>query len=124
MSVTLSNGYKNPENGDLGSSWFPDLNFNIARLNDHSHNGTDSNKLNALSFSLLTDSIVSGDFTLQTDIYRALKELPAGGTVDGVNISFRDATTKNKIYMSIEKVSSTSFYVYSIVPRDIEVVYG
>ena len=124
MSVTLSNGYRKPENGDLGTSWFPDLAFNIERVNGHSHNGVDSNKLTATSFSLLTANLTSGDFSIVGDKYRALVSVPSGVTVDGTNISFRDQTTKQPIYLDLEKVTNTSFHVFSILALDLEIVYG
>ena len=124
MSVELSNKYRLPETGDLGTSWFTDLEFNIQRLNDHTHNGDNSNKLTALSVSLITDTIASGDFTLSGTVYRALETVPVGTTVAETNITFRDATTKKTYYLDTELVTATTYYVYSILPLDLEVVYG
>ncbi len=126
MSTTLSNGYKLPENGDLGSSWFPDLEFDIQRLNDHSHNGIDSNKLTASSISLITETIALDAYTYDetSNRYKAVLAMPSGLRVDTTNINFRDAVTKEKVYLSIEKASINTFNVYSMYPLLSEVVYG
>ena len=126
MSTTLSNGYKLPENGDLGSSWFPDLEFDIQRLNDHSHNGIDSNKLTASSISLITETIALDAYTYDeiSNRYKAVIAMPSGLRVDTTNINFRDAVTKEKVYLSIEKASINTFNVYSMYPLLSEVVYG
>jgi len=126
MSTTLSNGYKLPENGDLGSSWFPDLAFDIQRLNDHSHNGIDSNKLTPTSTTLLTESLPADNFALDeaTNKYKALVSMPSGLRVDHTHVSFRDVVTKERIYLSAEKASINTFNVYSMYPLLVEVVYG
>ena len=124
MSLILSNGYKKPESGDLGTSFFPDLENNIQRVNDHTHNGVNSNKLTPLSFALITDTIDSGDFSLVSDRYRSLETVPAGTSVAETTIAFRDATTKQTYFLDIELVTPTTYYVYSMFPLDLEVVYG
>lgn len=124
MSLTLSNGYKKPESGDLGTSFFPDLEDNIDRINAHSHNGVDSNKLTALSFTLLTDNIVSGDFGIVGSKHRVTVTVPAGISVDATTIKLRDPTTKEPLYLKVEKITTTTFYIYSMFAIDVEVVYG
>ena len=126
MSTTLSNGYKLPENGDLGSSWFPDLAFDIQRLNDHSHNGIDSNKLTASSITLLTETLSEEAFTLDAELnkYKTLVAMPSGLRVDTTSINFRDVVTKEKVYLSIEKATVNTFTVFSMYPLLVEVAYG
>jgi hypothetical protein len=128
MSRTLSNGYKLPEKGDLGSSWFPDLEFDIQRLNDHTHNGQDSNKLTIVSISVITQILSAGDFAIpeapNDNVWRAEVECPAGVEIDKTNISFRDVTTKEKMYLKTEKIDETNFYVYSMFNINTEIVYG
>ena len=42
MAITLSNGYIKPEDGDTGAVWFDALEDNIQRVNDHNHDGSNS----------------------------------------------------------------------------------
>lgn len=124
MSTTLTNGYILPQTGDLGTIWFAALESNIQRLNDHNHDGTNSNKLTALSFTLLVDNLVMGDFSVVGDEYRATVTVPAGISVDETTIKFRDPTTKDPMYLKVEKISLTQFYVYALEAVDAEVIYG
>lgn len=124
MSVTLSNGYKRPESGDLGSSFFPDLEDNITRLNDHTHNGQNSNKLTALSFTTLTDNIASVEFALVGTRYQRDVTVPTGLEVDTTKILFRDPVTKDVLYLEKERLTNTTFRVYSMFQIDVEIVYG
>lgn len=124
MSVVLSNGYKKPESGDLGTTFFPDLEFNIDRVNGHSHNGTDSNKLTPLSYTIFTAQVLSGDFSVVGDEYRATVNLPAEINTDTTTIRLRDPSTKEFLGLRIEKQSTTQFYLFSMFAIDVEVVYG
>lgn len=126
MSTVLSNGYRLPENGDLGSSWFPDLAFDIQRLNDHTHNGIDSNKLTPTSTTLITETLPAENFTidLEKNKYKALLAMPTGLRVDTTSINFRDVVTKERVHLSIEKTAVNTLNVYSMFPVLVEVVYG
>ena len=46
--ITLSNGYQLPEDGDRGNVFWDGLEGNIQRLNDHKHDGADSEKLSTI----------------------------------------------------------------------------
>lgn len=121
---TLSNGYKLPQDGDLGDVWFDALEDNITRVNDHSHNGADSEKLTADAVLAYTDTIANGDFTLDVDVYKVTKTLPATMLVDTTTIEFRDATTREKIYLKYELLTVSQITIYSNTPLDLLVVYG
>lgn len=124
MSQTLSNGYKVPDNGDFGDSWFPDMEDNIQRLNDHTHNGTDSNKLPSTSVSAVSASISVSDFALQPDgRFRAITSIPAGGVFDELQVIYRDPSTKEQMYLSYEKLSTNQFYTYINIVQAVDVVY-
>ena len=124
MSTTLSNGYKLPSDGDLGDTYFDDLEFDITRLNNHLHNGTDSERLEASSSIAVVQNVVTGDFADQGDGYwRATVTVPSGTAVVDFGYFFRDETTKEQIYLRNEILNATQFYVYINIPKDIEVVY-
>lgn len=108
---TLSNGYLLPETGDRGSVFFPALESNIQRLNDHTHNGVDSESLTAESIVGLQDSIIPANWTLQANgQYRAAVTMPGNTVFDTTTISLR---TNNKVlYADVQKITANTFYVY------------
>ena len=121
--ITLSNGYKLPEDGDLGDVWFDALEDNIQRLNDHSHNGVDSEKLDTSSIEALSSTLSVGDFSIVGDEYRASVTLPSLMQVDTSAIQFRDATTREQVYARFELVSITQINVFCNTPLNLIVVY-
>ncbi len=52
--LTLSYGFKKPENGDTGDAIFPAMALNIQKVNDHTHNGTDSALIPPVSYNVLS----------------------------------------------------------------------
>jgi hypothetical protein len=107
---TLSHGIKKPNTGDRG--FFSALEDNFQQLNDHTHNGIDSEQLNCKSIAGVTGTISSASWVdLGDGNYRFLVTVPAGVTYDDSVISVR-LSTGHVIYPSIEKVSNTQFYVY------------
>jgi hypothetical protein len=116
VSTTLSYGYKKPQDGDKGSTFWDDLEFDIQRLNDHSHNGTDSALLASGNVTATTQAILAAGWVSQGGgLYRQLVTmpvLPTAMTFDNYWIVARDTTTKAQIYAAIEKVSATTFYIY------------
>lgn len=111
---TLSNGYQKPENGDKGSVFFPALASNIQKLNDHNHNGTNSELLTSASSAAVTQSLLAASWSLQGDgMYRITVTMPSDIGYDTHNIQFRLTAGGAIVHLSTEKVSATSFYVYS-----------
>lgn len=112
--IVLSMGYKLPEAGDKGSVWFPALEDDIEQLNDHNHNGTNSQLISAGSLSTGSATAAAVDWVSQGGgLYRQLVTCPSGFTYDTSNISVRLASSGHVVYPNIEKVSSTTFYVYT-----------
>lgn len=110
---TLSNGYLLPDSGDRGNVFFPALEDNIQRVNDHTHNGSNSEKLTPESFVGLTDilSLVPANWVLQASgLYRAPVVMPGNKTFDTTTISLR--LNDKPVYGDIEKLTSNTFYVY------------
>lgn len=123
--VVLSYGYKNPENGDAGSIWFPALNFNIVRLNAHTHDGVDSafisssNILNSVATVPAAAWIADG-----TGRYRQTVSTPAGYNMDDFAMQAR-ILNSHIIYPTIERVSNLSFLIYTLDNTlTYEVVFG
>lgn len=125
--LTLSFGYKKPESGDKGSLLFDALEDDIQRLNDHSHNGTDSTKLTAQSITGVSQTILAAAWVTYggpIGHYRQQVTVPAGFDFDEVQIAFR-TTAGAYIYPTVEKVSDTQFFVYTIDNTiDFIAIYG
>ncbi len=120
MSTTLSKGFKKPQTGDSGATFFPDLEFDIQQTNDHTHDGNDSQKLSITSTLGYKDSSVGAGWAAVGDTYKKTVAIPAplvsaGVTVDTINISLRDHST-GEIYscLKIVRLSATSYDIYSI----------
>lgn len=114
MASTLSYGYIQPANGDKGSVWFPALNTNIQKLNDHTHNGSDAAQINAGVIVSGTVSILAAGWTLvEAGKYKQTVTVPAGFTTTGYSITVRLASTNTVIYPTIDYVSGTTFDIYT-----------
>ena len=108
---TLSNGYLLPETGDRGGVFFPGLESNIQRLNDHTHNGADSEKLTPESIAGLNATISPGDWALHTNgLYRAALTMPGNKVFDTTTI--RMVANNKFLYGDIEKITANTFYAY------------
>jgi hypothetical protein len=115
--ITLSKGYQKPQTNDSGAEWFPALEDDIQRLNDHNHDGVNSELLTAASSVAVVQDVLAAAWTaFATDTYRQLVTLPILAlplslSFDTCAIQFRTAAGAI-IYPTVEKVTSTSYYVY------------
>lgn len=111
--LTLSHGFEKPETGDKGSVFFPALENNIQKLNDHTHNGTNSELLTAASSAAVTQTINSASWShLGSGTYRQLVTMPANIAFDTHSIQLRNNSTGVVMYLGIEKVSANTYYVF------------
>jgi len=107
MSTTTTYGYKKPQDNDTGLTFWDDLEFNIDRMDGHTHDGVDSAPL------AKTQTISSGSWSsLGNGSYRQLVTLPGSLTFDTIAIEMR-LSTGHVVHPTIEKVSSTTYYVYT-----------
>lgn len=114
MSITLSYGYKLPENGDRGATFFPDLAADIQQLNDHNHDGTDSALLSIQAVTLTTQLILAAAWVATTGgTYRQLVTLPGSLQYDAISMEFRHTASKHSVHPTIEYVSATTYYIYT-----------
>jgi len=122
---TLSKGYKLPQTGDFGTDWFPALEDDIQQLNDHAHNGIDSELISSLYVTAQISSILIAAFTnISPGVERATVTVPGGQLVNNFAITLKDPTTKEVLYLRLEKLNATQFYVYASEPLDVEVYFG
>ncbi len=107
--IVLAYGSKLPETDDDGSVFFAALEYNISRLDAHSHNGTDSPALVTAS-----QAIASGSWgALYADgLYRQLITITGGLLFANVAIQMR-LSNGTLVYPQIERASTTTYYVYS-----------
>lgn len=108
--LTLSYGYKKPENPDTGDVVFPALANDIQQVNDHAHNGTDSAPLATQTASIASGSWVAAP--IGGGLYRQAISMPTGLTYDVAEIWFK-LSTGEVVYPTVEKISSSSYYVYT-----------
>ncbi len=107
---TLSNGYKKPQTGDRGATVFPALEDNIQRLNDHTHNGVNSEKLTSDSYTSLSSTILPAAWSLVSPgVYRALVTMPGAMLFDSKAVTLR--TNDRTLYGDCQKVTANTFYV-------------
>ena len=111
--LTLSNGFKKPEINDKGPTVFPALEGNIQQLNDHNHDGDNSEKLLSSSIDPLTATLVSGDWSLDADgIYKQTVSLPAALDYDKMSFEVR-LPSGHLVFPQIEKVGSGSYDIFT-----------
>lgn len=108
--ITLSKGYKKPQNPDTGDVWFPALELDIQMLNDHNHDGVNSQPLATLVQSILAASWVVAP--QGGGLYRQLLTVPTGLSYDTCEIWVLRSTGE-RAYPTLERASSTTFYLYT-----------
>lgn len=112
--IVLSYGYKQPENGDKGSVWFPALNDNITRLNSHNHDGSNSSQLSATSILKGSVTCASGSWTSNgTGSFKQDVTCPSGYNMDDYIIEVR-ISGSHLIYPTIERLTATTFRIYTL----------
>lgn len=111
----LSYLFKKPQTGDKGSVFWPALEEDIQKMNDHTHNGSNSSRLVGSSISATTQAITAGVWVpvVVGSLYRQQVTLPGTMLYDDYLIVFKDqATPKSQLFLSTEKISSNSYYVF------------
>jgi hypothetical protein len=113
MSIPLSpSGLNLPQNPDTGATFWADLEAAIQLLNDHTHSGSDSSSL-AKSQNILAagwGADLGGGTRKQTVV------LPGALVFDTITMEFRLASTREIIYPRVEKVSATTYDIYTNDP--------
>ena len=117
MSLILSNGYRLPQTGDFGTDFFPDLEFNIQKINDDFTILQNGSKGEALV-------IPPADFVAQPNgEFRALVSFPSGRQVDITKLTIRDVTTKEQVYLRTERVNLSQAYIFTYFLGNFEALF-
>lgn len=106
----LSKGYKKPQDPDTGDIFFPALEENWQRVNDHNHNGSNSEQLYVQVQPILNSAWVAAP--QGGGIFRQLVTMPAGYLYDSTTMEFR-LSSGQTVYPTVERVSTTTYYVYT-----------
>lgn len=109
--IVLSNGYQLPQTDDSGAEFFPALEYDIQRLNDHNHDGDNSERLTAAASVVIAQSIAASWSLISSGLYRQLITLPGALLFNEISIQIR-LSTGEIIYPSIVPVSTTTYYIY------------
>lgn len=119
--LTLTYGLKQMEDNDPSEDWFVAIDDNFIQLDAHDHDGINSAPLNSVvAVALTTQAVLAAAWgaTIGNGRYRQLVTLPTVTGIqiqyDKINIAFRLTSTMEQVYASIEKVSATTYYVYTV----------
>lgn len=110
--LTLTYGFKKPQTGDFGTTFWPALEDDIQQLNDHTHNGTNSAQLTTASVVPVTDTVLAASWSHQGGgTYRQQVTMPAGMLFDDYQTLFKDSSG-NQLFLSVSKTGASTYYVY------------
>lgn len=113
--LTLSYGYYKPETRDRGSVWFPRLEDNFQRLNDHTHNGTDSAPIPASNISKGTSTIAAAWTSDGGGTYHQDITMPAGYVFNTSQIRFRitnGADVGGILYPTVVRLAASQYRIF------------
>lgn len=104
MSTTLPTGMKleKPVTGDKGSVWFPVLERNIDKINDHTHDGTNAAKVLTTDVTSAKKSILQTNWVVDIVGRRWVQELelPNSASYSEVAIIVKDSAG-NQLFLDI-----------------------
>ena len=122
MSTTLPFGHKLPTDGDRGSSWFDDLEANIAIDDAHTHDGNTSAFIPSKNLTKSTSTILSASWAAvsgQSGTFSQTIVLPSGVTVAKMipkfQINTAGATFGDILSLAVHRVTNLSYEVFIII---------
>lgn len=107
---TLSMGVYKPDDGDTGDVFFPRMQDNCDWMNNHTHNGTNSQPLASTS-----QAIASGSWTIAAiggGLYMQTVTMPGTFLYDTAQIWFK-LSSNEYVYPSIERLSANTYRIYT-----------
>jgi hypothetical protein len=110
--ITLSFGYKKPQTGDKGSIFWPALEFDIQRLNDHTHDGINSSKIPTTSIEAVNQVVLAANWGAGVNgTYAQTIIIPSGVDLAKSYPVISDNTTGKILLLSTQILSATQFTV-------------
>lgn len=108
--LTLTHGFQKPQNGvDAGSAWFPAMEANIQKMNDHTHNLTDSAQLAVASTAILAANWAVAP--IGGGLYYQTITMPTGFLYDVTDMWFR-LSTGEIIFPTIVRLTATTYNIF------------
>ena len=127
MPTTLTYGRKIPLAGERGVPVYQILEDNAILDDGHNHDGVNSPLLTAQAFVGVSQTILAAGWASYggpIGHYRQLVTMSPGFLFNTTKIGFR-TTSGQYIYPTVERVSNTSFYVYTTDnTQDFIAIYG
>lgn len=107
--LVLTYGYEQPTNSATGDVWFPAMERNISRMNEHTHDGEDGAQIAPTLQDVQADSWGAD---LGGGSYRQLIQMPNNFVFDNTRIEVRRSTGE-MVYPEIVKSTANKFYLYT-----------
>ena len=119
MSTTLPFGRKLPTDGDRGSSWFDDLETNIALNDAHTHDGVTSPLLPSKNISKPTTTLLAASWSAvagENGTYKQTVSTPSGVTVAAMIVKFAVNSAGgefgNQLFLTVRRVTDLTYDVF------------
>lgn len=119
--ITLSFGFLKPENTDTGDVFFPAMETNMQKLNDHTHDGQNSARISQNRQQLTAGSWQSPPVPVA--LYYFEGTLPDGLTFDNTVMIFTDFLNGSVVTLDLQKTSDTTYTVYTNNPIDYWILF-
>lgn len=114
MPIITSKGYKLPQKGEK-VTWWQNLIDNWIRIDAHSHDGVNSQKIKLNNALKDADNILSAnwltDLLLPVPYYQDIT-MPTGSSFDNTIIEFYDNASGDRVYPKIVKTSISTYTVF------------
>ena len=130
MSTTLSKGYVIPATGERGT-WWTDYNNNFTRVNGHTHDNSDSARIDAKNLAHGTSTIANASWAAtagQAGTYEQTITVPSGYDMATVTMAVyvnSGAEVGSLIFPTITRQSSTTYKIFiNDNTLDLKVIYA
>lgn len=113
--LTLSKLFKKPQTGDKSSVWMPAIEDNFQQLNDHTHNGIDSEKIPGSSVYAVSQVINPASWSLVSPgKYSQIITMPGTMLYDQHALAFKETGgNRRPVILAVERNSSNTFTVFT-----------
>jgi hypothetical protein len=124
MSTTLSFGYEKPDAGDKGDPLFTALEGNIQQLNDHKHDGANSDRADSFNLSRSTVAVPNTGWSADGSLFKQTVTFPAdfsaanGSEFGNASLRFYydgGSDNLNELFPKYERLTDTTFELFSVV---------
>jgi hypothetical protein len=124
MATTLSFGYVKPATGDKGAVVFTPLESNIQQVNDHKHNGSNSDRVDSSNLQREVVNVTAAGWAADGELFKKTVTFPAGFTASNgseygkasIRFFFDGGTLdKNELFPKTVRLTDTTFELHSPV---------